>query len=53
MSSELEQVVYVVDDDADVREGVGALLESIGLQVVALSSTAEFLAQKRAARLCG
>jgi FixJ family two-component response regulator len=50
MPSELEQVVYVVDDDADVREGVGALLESIGLQVVALSSTAEFLAQKRADR---
>jgi FixJ family two-component response regulator len=48
MSSELEQVVYVVDDDADVREGVGALLESVGLQVVTLSSTAEFLAQKRA-----
>jgi FixJ family two-component response regulator len=50
MPSELEQVVYVVDDDTDVREGVGALLESIGLQVVALSSTAEFLAQKRADR---
>ena len=50
MPSELEQVVYVVDDDADVREGVGALLESIGLQVVALSSTAEFLVQKRADR---
>jgi FixJ family two-component response regulator len=48
MPSELEQVVYVVDDDADVREGVGALLESVGLQVVTLSSTAEFLAQKRA-----
>jgi RNA polymerase sigma factor (sigma-70 family) len=31
-----------------VREGVGALLESVGLQVVTLSSTAEFLAQKRA-----
>jgi len=48
MPSELEQVVYVVDDDTDVREGVGALLESVGLQVVTLSSTAEFLAQKRA-----
>jgi FixJ family two-component response regulator len=48
MPSEFEQVVYVVDDDTDVREGVGALLESVGLQVVTLSSTAEFLAQKRA-----
>ena len=50
MPSEFEQVVYVVDDDADVREGIGALLESIGLEVVALSSTVEFLAQKRADR---
>jgi FixJ family two-component response regulator len=48
MPSELEQVVYVVDDDTDVREGVGALLESVGLQVLTLSSTAEFLAQERA-----
>jgi len=50
MPSDVQQVVYVVDDDADVREGLGALLESIGLQVVALSSTVEFLTQKRADR---
>jgi RNA polymerase sigma factor (sigma-70 family) len=41
-----EQIVYLVDDDADVREGVSALLQSVGLKVVALSSTVEFLAHK-------
>ena len=42
-----QQIVYVVDDDADVREGVSELLQSVGLKVVALSSTVEFLAHKR------
>jgi RNA polymerase sigma factor (sigma-70 family) len=47
MSSEVEQTVYVVDDDADVREGVSMLLESVGLKAVALSSAAKFLTHKR------
>ena len=47
MHSKVEQIVYVVDDDADVREGVSALLQSVGLKVVALSSTVEFLTHKR------
>jgi FixJ family two-component response regulator len=47
MDSGIEQVVYVVDDDAYVREGLGALLQSVGLKVVTLGSTAEFLAHKR------
>jgi FixJ family two-component response regulator len=47
MPPEVEPIVYVVDDDADVREGVSALLQSVGLKVVALNSAAEFLAQKR------
>ena len=47
MHSKVEQIVYVVDDDVDVREGVSALLQSIGLKVVALSSTVEFLTHKR------
>ena len=42
MHSKVEQIVYVVDDDADVREGLCALLQSVGLKVVALSSTVEF-----------
>src|SRR6516225_3672877 len=47
MHSKVEQIVYIVDDDVDVREGVRALLQSVGLEVVALSSTMEFLAHKR------
>jgi len=47
MNSKVEQIVYIVDDDADVREGLSALLQSVGLEVVALSSTIEFLAHKR------
>ena len=47
MHSKVEQIVYIIDDDEDVREGVRALLQSVGLEVVALSSTMEFLAHKR------
>jgi FixJ family two-component response regulator len=47
MHSKVDQIVYIVDDDADVREGVSTLLQSVGLEVVALSSTMEFLAYKR------
>jgi RNA polymerase sigma factor (sigma-70 family) len=47
MNRKVEQIVYVVDDDTDVREGVSALLQSVGLQLVALGSTTEFLAHKR------
>ena len=47
MHSKVEQIVYLVDDDVDVREGVSALLQSVGLKVVALSSTVEFLTHKR------
>ena len=47
MHSEVEQIVYLVDDDADVRDGVSALLQSVGLKVVALSSTVEFLTHRR------
>jgi FixJ family two-component response regulator len=47
MHSKVDQIVYIVDDDADVREGVSTLLQSVGLEVVALSSTMEFLSYKR------
>lgn len=40
-------VVYVVDDDSDVRDGVRELLESVGLACITLSSPAEFLHTKR------
>jgi len=46
MNSKAEPVVYIVDDDSDVREGLSALLQSVGLKSVALSSTVEFLSHK-------
>jgi FixJ family two-component response regulator len=42
-----EPIVYVVDDDVDVREGLSDLLTSVGLRVSTLASTSEFLSRKR------
>jgi FixJ family two-component response regulator len=42
-----DSVVYVVDDDPDVRGGLKQLLESVGLTCVLFNSTAEFLQNKR------
>jgi FixJ family two-component response regulator len=41
------QVVFVVDDDHDVREGLKALLDSVGLRCEAFPSTQEFLQHQR------
>ncbi len=38
-----EQIVFVVDDNADVRAGLGELLGSVGLKSEAFASAAEFL----------
>jgi FixJ family two-component response regulator len=43
VSGETAPVVYVVDDDADVRDGLKALIESVGLRSVVFASTMEFL----------
>jgi FixJ family two-component response regulator len=40
-------IVYVVDDDRDVREGLKSLLESVGLKTQTFESAAEFLRSKR------
>jgi RNA polymerase sigma factor (sigma-70 family) len=40
-------VVFVIDDDASVREGVGDLLRSVGLTVESFGSAREFLQSKR------
>lgn len=39
----IEPVVYVVDDDAAVRDSLGLLLESVGLACQVCESAAEFL----------
>ncbi len=43
-----QPVVYVIDDDASVRDGVADLLRSVGLGVQAFGSTQEFLQRERA-----
>jgi RNA polymerase sigma factor (sigma-70 family) len=40
-------VVYVVDDDLDVRDALKQLLESVGMSCVAFSSTQDFLRTQR------
>jgi len=40
-------IVFVVDDDASVREAVQRLIASVGLRVQTFGSTSEFLTSKR------
>ncbi len=41
-----QPIVFVVDDDASVREGLGSLLRSVGWKVKTFASAAEFLRQE-------
>jgi FixJ family two-component response regulator len=45
--SDTDSIVFVVDDDPSVREGVLDLTSSVGLKAKAFSSTQEFLQHKR------
>ena len=45
--SEVEPVVYVIDDDPSVRSALENLLRSVGLQVKALGSVPEFVKEGR------
>ena len=47
MNGKSEGVVYVLDDDAHVRQGLDSLLQSVGLQVETFASVKEFLACER------
>ena len=40
-------IVYIIDDDEDVRESLGSLLRSVGHRVEAFSSPVEFIAFQR------
>lgn len=44
---EEQPIVFIIDDDASVREGVGDLLRSVGLGVQSFESTQDFLQSKR------
>ena len=41
--TELPSIVFVVDDDASVRNALKSLIRSVGLQVELFSSAQEFL----------
>jgi len=44
--AESQPVVFVIDDDASLREGLSSLFRSVGLQVKAFGSAHEFLQSK-------
>jgi FixJ family two-component response regulator len=46
--SQSNAIIYIVDDDADVREGLQSLLQSVGLKSRAFSSTTSLLKNKLA-----
>jgi len=45
--SEEQPLVFVIDDDASVRDAIADLLRSVGLDVASFGSTQEFLQSKR------
>src|SRR5579863_1273195 len=45
--TELQSIVFVVDDDASVRNALKSLIRSVGLQVELFGSAQEFLQSKR------
>ena len=46
--AESKSMVFIVDDDLSVREALGSLIRSAGLQVETFASAQEFLARPRA-----
>jgi FixJ family two-component response regulator len=46
--SQSNPIIYIVDDDADVREGLQSLLQSVGLKSKTFSSTTALLTSKLA-----
>lgn len=46
--AEAKAIVFIVDDDASVREGLGSLIRSAGLRVETFASAQEFLARPQA-----
>ena len=44
--SEAQSIVFVIDDDASLRQALQSLLRSVGLPIQTFASTAEFLSAK-------
>ena len=47
-----ESLVFVVDDDASMRQALESLLQSIGVRVEAFGSAADFLGNPHAEKRC-
>src|SRR3984893_12180261 len=47
MSTQDVPIVFIVDDDRDVRESLQELLESVGLQAIPFGAAQEFLSSPR------
>ena len=45
--TDLEPIVFAVDDDASVRDAIGNLFESVGIRVQMFGSTEEFMRAQR------
>ena len=45
-NAELQSIVFIIDDDASVREALSSLLKSVGLANRSFASTAEYLQSK-------
>jgi len=45
--SQSPSIVYVIDDDEDVRDALDSLIRSVGLAVRSFGSPAEFLSHPR------
>jgi FixJ family two-component response regulator len=45
--TELQSIVFVIDDDAAIRNALASLIRSVGLQVESFGSAQEFLQTKR------
>jgi FixJ family two-component response regulator len=45
--TEANPIVFVVDDDASVRDAIGNLLESVGVRAHMFGSTEEFMHARR------
>jgi FixJ family two-component response regulator len=44
--TEKRPVVYIVDDDAGIREALDSLIRSVGFEVQAFASARDFLSSK-------
>jgi FixJ family two-component response regulator len=52
MQSDPQAIVFVVDDDASIREAMLRLFRSVGLRAEAFASTSDFLRSRRADAPC-